>query len=109
MKRAVAFAIAGAVGAIRVTVSPDEFDRVLSALKEKYGEPTDVSTETVSTKGGLRALNTLAKWDFVNGIVTAQRYAGALDTSAILFTTSAYAEEAVRRNNARTKRDAKKL
>jgi hypothetical protein len=66
-----------------VKISSNEFNRVTSALVEKYGAPATESHEPFATKGGLRASNTRRQWNFINGFIVAEQYVGDINTALV--------------------------
>ena len=76
-----------------ITMSLDEkhFQSVVSALREKYGTPTQRS-EPIKTLAGKAYENVVYRWHQGDQSIEAERYSGQIDTSAIRITDDTAAQ-----------------
>ena len=93
-----------------ITMSLDEkhFQSVVSALREKYGTPTQRS-EPIKTLAGKAYENVVYRWHQGDQSIEAERYSGQIDTSAIRITDDTAAQRIEQRRQQLAKDPQKDL
>jgi hypothetical protein len=94
---------------IFVSVKPDGFYKVVSALREKYGPPYEEKKETIQTKMGALYENEIIRWRQGASTLKAEKYFGNVSTSAIMYEMDDYSTEGKRRMQERSKQGASDL
>jgi len=91
-----------------ISFAPEDFDQVVNALKEKYGE-AKLTTERFQNRMGATFENHTLTWRRPGETVKATQFLGSLDTSNIAFRTDYAVEEFTRRKRPSVKKQAKDL
>ena len=100
----------GKLERIMISLSHSYFGKVVSALKEKYGQPTEETPVALQNRMGLPFRGTNYEWRrFANGIIRASEYGSDLDTSNINYSTHHSIEEFTRRKQQSDKSGSKDL
>jgi hypothetical protein len=100
----------GKLEKITISLSHSYFNKVVSALKEKYGQPTEETPVKLQNRMGLPFSGTNYEWRrFANGIIRASEYASDLGTSLINYVTHHSIEEFTRRRQQSDKSGSKDL
>lgn len=94
---------------IVVSVKPDGFHQVVSALREKYGPPYEVKKETLQTKMGALYENEIFRWRQGASTLKAEKYFGNVSISAIMYEMDDYSTEGEQRMRKRSKKGASDL
>jgi hypothetical protein len=87
----------------------DYFDNIAAALQEKYGPPTSKETPAITTRAGLRAINTQLFWSLGRDTVVAQRYSGTIAEGTVTYRDSSVRDEMRSRDREQIKAGAKSL
>jgi hypothetical protein len=96
------------LSAISITLEEKYYSQVVGALTEKYGQGGHKS-ETIRNRMGTSFENNIYTWIKPDGMLTATRYSGKLDTSKILYNSAKSMEEYRNRRGTSSKDQAKDL
>jgi hypothetical protein len=94
---------------VSATFKENEFDKVRSALDEKFGVPASVERPDFQTRGGLKAKNEIITWRRGKGIVVAHRFARSIDESSVNYIDENAMAAAQSRGKEAAKKNAKSL
>ena len=76
-----------------VTFKPDDFDRVMRALVDRYGKPDDLRTATLKDRAGATYENAIATWRKGDATLTVRKYANNINKAdAVYISDSTIAE-----------------
>lgn len=84
----------------------DEFETVLGALTERYGQPDSLTREPVQTPMGATYENVKGKWQRREVILTVERFGSNVNESRVTYSTTWGLVEAERRNREQRKKGA---
>lgn len=85
-----------------------DFDRVVGALRIKFGEPT-VTQENITTRLNLKLVNDKVQWRVGTVLIEGNRYSKDIETASVAYHDDNSIEEYVRRSNQQMKAGAKSL
>lgn len=86
-----------------------DFSSIETAFTAKYGQPTGVEEQNISTRGGLQALNRTLHWRGTKITIRLERYTGSLNDSSGDIETVEEEREQQRRFDEQEKAGAKDL
>jgi len=94
---------------IFVSVESKSFSQIVGALREKYGPPLDEKRVPIQTKAGAVYENVVMKWRSGESTLTAEKYFGSVDSSALKFEMDDYITEVGKRRKEKSKQGASDL
>jgi hypothetical protein len=89
---------------VSVNLDSKNFDVVVGALKEKYGNPTNIDEREIQTGMGKILTNTLLVWKRGNSRLRAERYSSKITESSVMLMD----DKSVERSHERKTLDTKK-
>jgi hypothetical protein len=98
----------GKLHSISIYFNADNFEHVVDALSQKYGDG-DVKTEVVQNRMGATFENHIYSWRRSDETLVATRFTSKLDRSSVVFRTDFSVEEFTRRRNSSINQDSKDL
>lgn len=78
---------------VSVHFEPSEFDAISSAMKEKYGKPSNSDEHVVQNRYGAKYKNERYIWATPGGMVSVDKYFGKIDESAVTLTSNEHIAE----------------
>lgn len=109
IKSVVANFVDGRLARVNIVFDAARFEHVLEASKQRYGQPSMVSSTPVQTRMGARYENTVATWDRPGTVMALRRYAGTITESNASLMTREEFERVVSRARAAPKEGAKDM
>lgn len=82
------------LGRIVVSFDPAAFDKVVSALRASFGEPTGKSTETLYDRAGIKVISRQFTWGRHGQTMVAMEFAGRLGRSMVSLASDAHLNKA---------------
>lgn len=94
---------------VRITIEQSNFDKVVEALKEKFGEPTESTTTDVANRMGAHFPSRSFTWRMGQDVIHAAERDGKIDQSRIAYMDWTAIQEFTARGKAADKERAKDL
>jgi len=82
------------LGRIVVSLDPIAFDKVVSALRAKFGEPTGKSSETLYNRAGAPVISRQFTWGRNGQTMVATEFAGRMGRSVVSLASDAHLNKA---------------
>lgn len=86
-----------------------DFDTVVAAMKHKYGNSPEKSSQVVRTNAGVEHRNDRYTWKNGQTTITADRFAGKITESAVMFRSEAGLGNSIKRSKEAEKQRAKDM
>lgn len=78
---------------IFIEISPDNYELIVKALIEKYGQPQSIKTVPIQNKMGAQFVNKKAVWNLTDGRIYSDKYSNNLEEGSILIINKILAKE----------------
>lgn len=99
----------GALERISMMPSPDVFEKVSTALIDRYGVPTSDESSIVRTKAGVEHTNRVIYWKLGGGFIRYSRFGSSVRNSSLTYSTYEALERMKRRAEESRKKAASDL
>ena len=77
----------GTVNGVIVWIASEYHHRVVAAISQKYGGPSEVKDNVIQNLGGATFVNSTATWQLTDGVIRAQRYGRTLNRGTVTYFT----------------------
>ena len=88
------------LGAARIIYNPNDFEKILVLLTEKYSKPSSFKTENIQNRMGAIFENAVAEWEIKTGKIRLEKYSAKVDEGTLVIHSSTNALEFKRRADA---------
>jgi hypothetical protein len=103
------FFIGDHLTSITIDFEQTEFDAVVAAMKQKYGNSPEKSSQVVQTNAGVKHQNDIYRWKNGQTVITAERFSSKITESIVTFRSEADLEKRLRRSKESEKKRVKDM
>jgi hypothetical protein len=103
------FFIGDRLTSIVITFEESDFDTVVAAMKHKYGNSPNKSSNVIRTNAGVKHQNDIYTWKNGQTTITAERFSVKITESSVTFQSEVDLEKRLRRSKDSEKKRAKDM